>query len=135
MENIKNEKECGWKKIDENKKNHIFAFGESYINFLNRSKTEREANKSIIETLKRYGFQSICDIEVLHEGDKVYLDNRGKSVLAAVIGKNNITEGLNIVGSHIDSPRLDLKPNPIYEDAKLALFKTQIGRASCRERV
>ena len=124
MKDILNKKECGWKNIDENKKNEILAFSDSYIGFLNSSKTEREANKNIIKELEQNGFTNINDTDSLNVGDKVYFNNRGKSVFAAIIGKNNIEKGLNIIGAHIDSPRLDLKPNPVYEDAKLALFKT-----------
>ena len=124
MKDILNKKECGWKNIDENKKNEVLAFSDSYIGFLNSSKTEREANKSIIKELEQNGFTNINDTDSLNVGDKVYFNNRGKSVFAAIIGKNNIEKGLNIIGAHIDSPRLDLKPNPVYEDAKLALFKT-----------
>ena len=124
MKDILNKKECGWKNIDENKKNEVLAFYDSYIGFLNSSKTEREANKNIIKELEQNGFTNINDTDSLNVGDKVYFNNRGKSVFAAIIGKNNIEKGLNIIGAHIDSPRLDLKPNPVYEDAKLALFKT-----------
>ena len=124
MKDILNKKECGWKNIDENKKNEVLAFSDSYIGFLNSSKTEREANKNIIKELEQNGFTNINDTDSLNVGDKIYFNNRGKSVFAAIIGKNNIEKGLNIIGAHIDSPRLDLKPNPVYEDAKLALFKT-----------
>ncbi len=124
MKDILNKKECGWKNIDENKKNEVLAFSDSYIGFLNSSKTEREANKNIIKELEQNGFTNINDTDSLNVGDKVYFNNRGKSIFAAIIGKNNIEKGLNIIGAHIDSPRLDLKPNPVYEDAKLALFKT-----------
>lgn len=119
-----NKKECGWKNLEDSKKEEIFNFCEDYISFLNQAKTERESATKIIEKLNDNGFKNIIEVESLMEGDKVYYNNRGKSVLAAVIGKNKLTEGLNIVGAHIDSPRLDLKPNPIYEDANLALFKT-----------
>ena len=124
MKDILNKKECGWKNIDENRKNEVLAFSDSYIGFLNSSKTEREANKNIIKELEQNGFTNINDTDSLNVGDKIYFNNRGKSVFAAIIGKNNIEKGLNIIGAHIDSPRLDLKPNPVYEDAKLALFKT-----------
>ena len=124
MKDILNKKECGWKNIDENKKNEVLAFSDSYIGFLNSSKTEREANKNIIKELEQNGFTNINDTDSLNVGDKIYFNNRGKSVFAAILGKNNIEKGLNIIGAHIDSPRLDLKPNPVYEDAKLALFKT-----------
>lgn len=121
---IINEKTSGWLKIDSNLKEKIFDFCKGYIKFLNTAKTEREASKEIISKLKDCGFKNIDDVETLKNGDKVYMINRSKSIYAAVIGSKNITEGVNLVGAHIDSPRLDLKPNPLYEDIKLALFKT-----------
>ena len=121
---ILNKKECGWKNITDEEKQKIFNFCDEYINFLNNGKTERESAKIIVNSLKENGFIDINTVDKLNVGDKVYLLNRNKSVYAAVIGKENITNGMNIIGSHIDSPRLDLKPNPLYEDAKLALFKT-----------
>lgn len=124
MEDIMNKKECGWKNLTDEKKQEIFKLSDSYIEFLNNSKTEREAAKSIISELESNGFVELSSKETLVAGDKVYINNRGKSVLAAVIGSDSLTNGLNIVGAHIDSPRLDLKPNPIYEDVHLALFKT-----------
>lgn len=124
MGDLLNKRECGWKGLTEDEKDDIFGFCDGYIQFLNRAKTEREANKSIINSLKEAGFKSLADVSVLNEGDKVYLDNRGKAVFAAIIGSKKLTEGINIIGAHIDSPRLDLKPNPIYEDCKLGLFKT-----------
>ena len=121
---IINKKTSGWLKIDSNLKEKIFDFCKGYIKFLNTAKTEREASKEIISILKDFGFKNINDVDVLKPGDKVYMINRSKSIYAAVIGSKNITEGVNLIGAHIDSPRLDLKPNPLYEDVKLALFKT-----------
>lgn len=122
--NILNEKICGWKTIDEEEKQKIFNFCDNYIRFLNSAKTEREASNAIIKILENNGFKNINEIQNLNTGEKVYLSNRGKSVYAAIVGDKKMTNGVNIIGSHIDSPRLDLKPNPLYEDAKLALFKT-----------
>ncbi len=119
-----NKKTCGWLKISNDVKEKIFNFCDGYIDFLNECKTEREASKYIIKRLENSGFKNIYTMDTLKKGDKVYMLNRDKSVYAAIIGEENITCGVNLVGSHIDSPRLDLKPNPLYEDAKLALFKT-----------
>ncbi len=124
QKDIINKKTSGWLKIDSNLKEKIFDFCKGYIKFLNVAKTEREASKEIISNLKDCGFKNINDVQSLKEKDKVYMINRDKSIYAAVIGSKNITEGVNLVGAHIDSPRLDLKPNPLYEDIKLALFKT-----------
>ena len=124
MDNILNKKESGWKNLNDSEMNKILDFSDGYIKFLNRSKTEREANKNIILELQEKGFKDINSFDSLKTLDKVYFNNRGKSVFAAVIGNERVENGLNIVGAHIDSPRLDLKPNPVYEDSKLALFKT-----------
>ena len=124
MENIKNKKVCGWLELDDLEKEKLFSFNDSYLEFLNNVKTEREANKYIIRELTNNGFVNVNNLDKLNVGDKVYYDNRGKSVFAAVIGKNNLEEGINLIGAHIDSPRLDLKPNPLYQDSKLALLKT-----------
>ncbi len=124
MENIKNKKVCGWLELDSEEKSKLFNFNDSYLEFLNNVKTEREANKYIIKELTNNGFVNVNNLDKLNVGDKVYYDNRGKSVFAAVIGKNNLEEGINLIGAHIDSPRLDLKPNPLYQDSKLALLKT-----------
>ena len=124
MENVINEKICGWKNLEEGKKQKIFSFCDKYIDFLNEAKTEREAAKLIIGKLRNEGFVELTEKEHLVKGDKVYFNNRGKSVFAAIIGDDELTKGINIIGAHIDSPRLDLKPNPIYEDSHLALFKT-----------
>ena len=121
---ILNKKNSGWLKIDSNLKEKIFNFCDDYIKFLNEAKTEREASNVIVSKLKECSFKNINEIDSLKPGDKVYMVNRSKSVYAAIIGSKNITEGVNLIGAHIDSPRLDLKPNPLYEDAKLALFKT-----------
>ena len=121
---ILNKKVNGGLNIDNDLKDKIFNFCNDYIDFLNTCKTERETSRYIINKLENSGFKSIDSIDSLNNGDKVYLLNRDKSVYAAIIGSKKITDGLNIVGAHIDSPRLDLKPNPLYEDAKLALFKT-----------
>ncbi len=124
MDNILNKKESGWKNLSDSEMNKILDFSDGYIKFLNHSKTEREANKNIILELQEKGFKDVNSVDILKPLDKVYFNNRGKSVFAAVIGNNKIEDGLNIVGAHIDSPRLDLKPNPVYEDSKLALLKT-----------
>ncbi|MCI5733149.1 MAG: aminopeptidase [Tenericutes bacterium] len=120
---ILNKKECGWLKINEDEKQSIFNYCNSYIEFLNKCKTEREASNYIVDKLKNNGFIDINTVESVKTGDKLYMQNRNKSVYAAIIG-DDLLSGLNIIGSHIDSPRLDLKPNPLYDDAKIGLFKT-----------
>ncbi len=119
-----NKKENGWEKIDTREKEAIFTFSNGYINFLNKSKTEREAIKSAKKIAEENGFRDIATYDSLKAGDKVYFINRDKSMYLAIIGEKKIEEGMHIIGSHVDSPRLDLKPNPLYEDSGFAYFKT-----------
>lgn len=99
-------------------------FCESYKDFLNVSKTEREAVIKTIEIAKENGYTEYKDGQKLKAGDKIYYNNRGKAVIFAVIGTEDIAKGVKITAAHIDSPRLDLKQVPLYEDNELALFKT-----------
>ena len=119
-----NKKENGWLKVDEEKNKLIMNFSDEFIYFLNKGKTERECASFAKKMLNENGFKCICEYERLNPGDKVYYINKNKSVYAAIIGKQKVEDGLNIVGAHIDSPRLDLKPNPLYEEGGFAYFKT-----------
>ena len=119
-----NVKENGWEKSTAEQREKMFAFADEYMYFLNRAKTEREAVKISKEILDKNGFKPIEEYETLKTGDRVYYINRDKSMYIAVIGENKIEDGLNIIGAHIDSPRLDLKPNPLYEDTGFAFLKT-----------
>ncbi len=123
-ENLFRKTKTGWEGLQENVKNSIFTFCDNYIEFLNKSKTEREIVKSVKEIIEEKGFKNICEYSNLKPGDKVYYINREKSMYLAIIGKNSIENGINIIGAHADSPRLDLKPNPLYEDSGLAYLKT-----------
>lgn len=123
-EKLFNKKVNGWFKISEELKQEIFEYNERYMEFLNNSKTEREIVKSAVEMARANGFKDVNEVENLNVGDKVYYVNKEKSMYLAIIGKEKLEEGLNIIGSHADSPRLDLKPNPLYEDQELAYFKT-----------
>ncbi len=102
------------------------AFCEDYKAFLDAAKTEREAVKEIERRLVKAGYKPLDRTakKPYKAGDKVYYNNRGKSILAATIGKQGLEAGARLMIAHIDSPRLDLKPNPLYEDADLALLKT-----------
>ena len=100
------------------------GFCEGYKDFLDKGKTEREAAAEIISIAKANGFVEFIPGEKYTAGEKVYYNNRGKAVILCVIGKKSIIEGVKIAAAHIDSPRLDLKPNPLYEDSAMALFKT-----------
>ena len=115
-----------WEEAEEDTIEKIMDFSENYKEYLNESKTERNAVKKTIEIVEKHGFKSIDDVDSLETGDRVYIVNREKSIALAVIGESDLTEGCHILASHIDAPRLDLKARPIYEDneASLALFKT-----------
>ena len=117
-------KKNGWDSLSVEGKQNVLKFSDEFIYFLNTCKTEREATEFIVDVLKKNDFTDLREKLVLSPGDKVYYVNRDKSVYAAIIGSKSIESGLNIVGSHIDSPRLDLKPNPLYEDTDMAYLKT-----------
>ena len=95
-----------------------------YKTFLQQGKTERECARVAVELAEKAGFKPYERGMELKPGDRIYRVNRGKSVMLAVIGKQSLEKGAQIVAAHIDSPRLDLKPNPLYEDSELAFFKT-----------
>lgn len=119
---MKYELENGWTKdID---KEIVFKFSEGYKDFLTQCKTEREAVSETVRLAEECGFKPLESFDTLKEGDKVYVVNKLRSVMLAVIGSEKLTDGVNIVGAHIDAPRLDLKPNPLYEDGEMAFFKT-----------
>lgn len=99
-------------------------FCEGYKEFLNKAKTEREFAFYAEKLLRQAGYRPFEKDRTYAPGDKVYMVNRKKAVLAATFGENPLSDGLHISVAHIDSPRLDLKPNPLYEDADLALLKT-----------
>ena len=117
-------KKNGWENLNEEERKNIFEFSNKYIEFINKAKTERESVKEIEKILKENNFQHILEKENLKAKDKVYYINREKNIYAAIIGEEDLSLGFNIIGAHIDSPRLDLKPNPLYENKELALFKT-----------
>lgn len=113
-----------WLEMGEDEREEVFSFNKAYAEFLTKNKTEREFARAAIAELEEAGFKNIDQYESLKKGDKVYVLNRSRALMAAVIGEKELTEGMKIVGSHIDSPRLDLKPNPLYEDGEMSFFKT-----------
>ena len=123
-EKLFDKKENGWKKVNDEEKKKIFEYSKGYMDFLNKAKTEREFVKNAKELADKNGFKDIMEFNTLKPGDKVYFVNRNKSMYLAIIGTESIENGLHIIGSHVDSPRLDLKPNPLYEDTEMAYFKT-----------
>lgn len=119
-----NEKKCCWDTVNDEQKQEINKFGDEYIYYLNSCKTEREAVAFSEEILNKNNFVNLKDKVALVPGDKVYYINRDKAIYIAIIGEKPLEAGLNVVGAHIDSPRLDLKPNAIYEDTGFAYLKT-----------
>lgn len=113
-----------WETFDSAEKEKVFSFCEDYKKFLNDAKTERLATKEAIKIAKENGFCDLAEKDTLKAGDKIYFTNRNKNVLLATIGKEDILNGINFIISHIDSPRIDIKQNPLYEDCDLSLFKT-----------
>lgn len=114
----------GYSRINAEEEKSVMNFAEGYKSFLDSAKTEREAAAAAVKALEEKGFVEYKKGMKLSSGDKIYRNNRGKSVLMAVIGTAPIEEGVRLCAAHIDSPRLDLKQNPLYEDTELALFKT-----------
>ena len=100
-------------------------FCEEYKAYLDKAKIERESVEYFISEAEKRGFCEFDRKRKYSAGDKVYYNNRGKSLILCVMGKKSISEGVKISAAHIDSPRLDLKPNPLYEDSNLALLKTR----------
>ncbi|MBA3045898.1 MAG: aminopeptidase [Candidatus Thermoplasmatota archaeon] len=118
--------ESSWLAVDKKTEKKIFDFAEGYKKFLDKSKTEREVVTFIEEAARKHGFKPIASYKSLKPGDKVIITNMKKVAALAIIGKEPMEKGLKVVGSHIDSPRLDLKQKPLYEDtdSDMALFKT-----------
>ncbi|MGN0620461.1 MAG: aminopeptidase [Porcipelethomonas sp.] len=111
-------------KMEDDEISRCDDFCEKYKEFLNFAKTEREAVDYTVSLLEKRGFKEFKPGMGLKAGDKIYVNNRGKAVIMAVIGTEDIRKGVRLCAAHIDSPRLDLKQCPVYEDTEMALFKT-----------
>jgi len=114
----------GYATLTPEQREEMNAYCKRYAAFMDACKTEREATTWTVEVAEKHGFKAIAPGMALKPGDKVYKNNRGKSILLAVIGSESLNEGANICAAHVDSPRMDLKPNPLYEDSEVAYFKT-----------
>lgn len=113
-----------WEEVDHSL---IMDYGKRYMDFLDKAKTERLAVKEVVRQSKEHGFVDYDEVMKkgsIKAGDKIIYNHKGKSAVLFVVGKKPIEEGMNIVGAHIDSPRLDIKQNPLYEDTNVALLKT-----------
>ena len=122
------ERENAWKNCNKQTVKEIFGFCEGYKKFISECKTERECTRRSIQMAEEHGYRNLKEIiaakETIKSGDKVYADNMGKAIVLFNIGKKPIEDGLKILGAHIDSPRLDVKQNPLYEDSDLVLMDT-----------
>lgn len=121
-------RENAWKKYEESELQRIFEYCEGYKAYISDCKTERECTTESIRMAKAYGYRDLEEViqnnETLKEGDKVYANNMGKGLALFLIGKEPMVNGMNILGAHIDSPRLDIKQNPLYEDKEFAMLDT-----------
>ncbi len=128
LDQLKYETKNGWEAIPKEQEAEVFKFNEEYKEFLDKGKTEREGIEQSIELALKRGFIPIDKIisanKKLKPGDKVFAVNRSKGIILSVIGSKGLQHGAHIVGAHIDAPRIDLKPNPMYEDSGMVLLKT-----------
>ena len=122
------ERKIAWEKYSQEEMEKVFAFAENYRQFLSLGKTERECVKLAVAEAKAHGYEDLQDViasgKTLKTGDKVYSVCMGKTLAMFQIGEEPLENGMNIVGAHIDSPRIDLKQNPLYEDTDMAMFDT-----------
>ena len=114
----------GYASLTKEQRAEMESYCKRYAAFMDACKTEREATTWAVATAKANGFQELTAGMQLQPGDKVYYNNRDKSILLAVIGSESLAKGANICAAHVDSPRMDVKPNPLYEDSEIAYFKT-----------
>ncbi len=116
--------ESVWDRYDDKQLAALEGFNREYIEFLSNAKTEREFVRDSVKAAEAKGFRNIRDLDSVKAGDKVYAVNMDKNVFLFVIGKKPMAEGMNLLGAHVDSPRLDIKQNPLYEDNDLSLLET-----------
>ena len=117
-------KKTVWQRLGTEERKAVMDYCEGYKTFLDVARTERLAAAEIIRQAEAHGFQPVYSMKELKAGDKVYWNQKGKSVVLAVIGEKPVHEGIKIVGSHLDAPRLDLKGNPLHEQDGLVYFRT-----------
>ena len=123
-ESLLNAPKNGYTKLTAEERAEMERYCKGYAAFMDACKTEREATTWTVATAEAHGFREFKPGMDLEPGDKIYHNNRGKSVILAVMGEKSLNEGANICAAHVDSPRMDLKPNPLYEDSEIAYFKT-----------
>ncbi len=114
----------GYTNLSQQQRADMESYAKRYMAFMDSCKTEREATSWAVSEAKKQGFQPFVPGMAVRPGDKIYYNNRGKSIALAVIGSESLSQGIHMCAAHVDSPRLDLKPNPLYEDSEIAYFKT-----------
>ena len=114
----------GYTRISAEQRTEMNDYCRRYMAFMDACKTEREATAWAVAEAEKNGFKPFTPGMACKPGDKIYYNNRGKSIALAVIGTESLSEGTNICAAHVDSPRLDIKPNPLYEETEIAYFKT-----------
>ena len=117
-------KKNGYDRISIEERVQIEDYSRGYMDFLNKARMEREAVRYAVALAEEQGFSEYVSGEALEPGSKVYFNNRGKSLILAVVGEKSLEEGCVIAGAHVDSPRLDLKQHPLYENEEMAFFRT-----------
>ncbi|MFY9324697.1 MAG: aminopeptidase [Syntrophomonadaceae bacterium] len=120
-EDLKNN---AWITMNEEEAQGAYLFADNYIDFLNLAKTEREAVEYVRKIALEHGFQPLDQVKEIKAGDKLYMEAKGKICALIIIGQQDLRKGINLVVSHIDTPRLDLKPRPLYEAEGLSMLKT-----------
>ena len=122
------EKVNGWEQVTAGDEKKIRSFSEDYKGFISAAKTERLCHDIGVDLAKKKGYSDLEDYiasgKKLKAGDKVYYSVAGKTLILAHMGKESLEDGLRVIGGHTDSPRLDLKPRPLYEDSDMVLFDT-----------
>ena len=124
QEKILYSQKSAWDRLPREEEPRLMAYCEDYKAFLDAGKTERACVKEAVRLAEQRGWRPYRRGMALEAGDKVYCNNRGKMLMLAVIGKKGLEDGAQITAAHIDSPRLDLKPSPLYEEAELCYLKT-----------
>ncbi|MEG0371792.1 MAG: aminopeptidase, partial [Clostridium sp.] len=128
MKNLEKKYESFWDKASSKEIESVMKFNEGYKGFLDNSKTERESVSTIVNFAEENGYKNLEDYinnsQKIVPGDRIYAINKEKAIVLFNIGNEPMVKGMNIIGSHIDAPRIDLKPNALYQDEELALFET-----------
>ena len=123
-ENLLNAPKNGYTRITSEQRAEMESYCKRYSAFMDACKTEREATAWAVDVAQKHGFKPIVPGMRVKPGDKVYYNNRNKSILLAVLGSEDLSKGANICAAHVDSPRMDLTPKPLYEESEIAYFKT-----------